>query len=116
MSSEHSSLELPYILLVIFMELKKIYFYVFCMSVLPACTYVHHTHAWCLERPEAGVGSPETGVTVVRHMWVLGTESGSSGVAAGAGALVALVEDWGSIGVSPSSLTGHRDPERAGQA
>jgi hypothetical protein len=24
---------------------------------------VYHLHAWCLRRPEEGVGSPETGVT-----------------------------------------------------
>ena len=80
------------------------------MSLLPACTYVHHMHAWCLQRPEAGVGSTETWAIVIRHMWVLGTRSGSSQGVAGAGALAALVEDWGSISFSPPSLPEHRDP------
>ena len=31
------------------------------MSVLSGCMYVHHMCAWCLRRPEEGVGSPGTG-------------------------------------------------------
>ena len=38
-------------------------FYFMCMSVLPACMYVHHVHAWCPKRSEEDPGSPETGVT-----------------------------------------------------
>jgi hypothetical protein len=37
------------------------------MSVLSACVSVHHMHAWCPQRPEEGIGSPGTGVT----MWLL---------------------------------------------
>ena len=32
------------------------------VSVLPACISVQHVHAWCLQRPEEGVGSPRSGV------------------------------------------------------
>lgn len=31
------------------------------MRVLPLC--LHHVRAWCLPRPEEGVGSPETNYT-----------------------------------------------------
>ena len=32
-------------------------------SVLPACMYVCLMHAWCLRKPEKGIGFPGTGVT-----------------------------------------------------
>jgi hypothetical protein len=34
---------------------------------LPGCISVHHVHAWCLKRPEEGVGSPRTGDMFVGH-------------------------------------------------
>ena len=34
-----------------------------CMNVFPACMYVHHGCAWCLQRPEEGVRLPGTEVT-----------------------------------------------------
>lgn len=57
------------ILKIIFLDLESM-----CMSVLPACTYVHHIHTWCPWRPEEVVWVPGTGVT----MWVLGIKPGSS--------------------------------------
>lgn len=32
------------------------------MSVVTAHIYVHHMHAWCLQRSEEGVRTPGTGV------------------------------------------------------
>lgn len=43
--------------------MAKVYFYVMCMSVLPACTSVYHLHAWCLERPGEDGSCCATGVT-----------------------------------------------------
>lgn len=34
-----------------------------CTDALPAYMYVHYRHAWCPQRPEEGVVSPETSVT-----------------------------------------------------
>lgn len=33
------------------------------MSFLGACMPMHHIHAWCPQKPQVGVGFPETGVT-----------------------------------------------------
>lgn len=33
------------------------------MGVLPACVSMHHSHAWCLSRPEGGFEFPGPGVT-----------------------------------------------------
>lgn len=39
-------------------------FYFMCMDVWPACyACVHHLCAWCMWRPEEGIGAPGTGVT-----------------------------------------------------
>lgn len=46
-----------------------------CVSVWPVCTLYHVQES--TRRPEEGIKSPETGV-----MWVLGTELGSSAIAA----------------------------------
>lgn len=40
-----------------------------CMSVLPACTYVHHMHTWCPWRPEEVVWVPRTGVRGGCECW-----------------------------------------------
>jgi hypothetical protein len=45
--------------------LFKIYlfYYFVCMSVLPACMFVHHMHVWCPMRSEEGAGVPGIGVS-----------------------------------------------------
>lgn len=46
------------------------------MSVLPACVYVQHMLAWCLQSQRvADPLEPELWMVVSRHaMWVLGAE------------------------------------------
>lgn len=39
-----------------------IYSYCMCTSVLPACMYMYHVHAWCLWRLEEGTATSETRV------------------------------------------------------
>lgn len=39
--------------------------------------YVSMSYAWCLQRPEYGIKSPEARV-IEDTVWVLGTEFGSS--------------------------------------
>jgi hypothetical protein len=39
------------------------YFYLMCISILPASLSVHHMCAWCPGRSEEGIGFPRTGVT-----------------------------------------------------
>lgn len=60
------------------MFLKFYLFYVLYINVLVARIYVNCVHACCLQRPEERTGSPGTGITIVKHLWVLGPEPGSS--------------------------------------
>ena len=39
---------------------KKLLYYLICMTVLPACMYVHHV---CTLEVKEDIGCPETGVT-----------------------------------------------------
>jgi hypothetical protein len=39
-----------------------LFIYFVCMSVLPACMYVHHKCVLCPRRPEEGIGSLGSGV------------------------------------------------------
>lgn len=57
-----------------------------CIGVLPACVPVHCAYAWFLQRPEEGVRYLETGVKkmVGAAMWLMGTETTSSGRVASA--------------------------------
>lgn len=40
----------------------QIYF-ILCVLVFCSIVFVHHLHAWCLQRPEVGVRSSGSGVT-----------------------------------------------------
>lgn len=43
--------------------LKDFYSFIrMCLSVLPACVFVHHMCAWGPQKLEEGVESPETGI------------------------------------------------------
>lgn len=48
------------------------------MSVLLACEYVHHMHAWAPQRSEEVLGSPRT----IATDWILRIKLGSSGIEA----------------------------------
>ena len=89
----HSNHKPEYILL-----LKK-EFYFMHMSVLAACMYVYHVHAWCPPSPEEGVRCPGTGVTdSYKPSCFLGIKSGSSWRAASA------LEHWAiPLAPNPSS-------------
>jgi hypothetical protein len=54
------------------------YLFIFILCVLTTCISVHHMHAWCLRRPDEGIQSSRTGVTMIEHR-VLGSEPSSSG-------------------------------------
>jgi len=41
------------------------YFYFICMSVWPACMYIHYLCAWCQQRSEQGIGFPGNRVMVI---------------------------------------------------
>jgi hypothetical protein len=47
----------------IYVILKHLKNYFIHLDVLSVCVSVHHTRAWCLLRPEKGVGSPGAEVT-----------------------------------------------------
>lgn len=34
-----------------------------CMGVFPTFMSVHHMHAWYMQRPQEGIGSPGTGLS-----------------------------------------------------
>lgn len=47
-----------------FESLKKNFtLYFMRINALSTCRSMYHMHAWCLQRPEEGIGSPGTGVT-----------------------------------------------------
>lgn len=55
-------------------------YFIKCVSVLPVCMYVHHMHAWCLQRSGEGIRASGTeGTNSCEPPWA-GTEQGSSEV------------------------------------
>lgn len=49
------------------MNITQFCFIYMFIGILLACVYVHHVCASCLKRPEEGVGTLGTGVTVVGY-------------------------------------------------
>lgn len=41
-------------------EYFLVYFYLMYMNIQPEYVPVHQVHAWCLQRPEEGIGAPGT--------------------------------------------------------
>lgn len=63
----------------LFLLYFSFFVFILCVCVLPARTHVHHVYAYCLRKPEEGIGSPglELELVVSCHMGV-GTKPGFS--------------------------------------